>query len=70
MKLFCTVLLAACALVIGAARAQDKAAPGGFRGACLADLKSYEDKIESLADAMPQEKYGYKYRLVAKISAK
>ena len=60
MKLFCSVLFAALVLSSGALRAQDKAAPAGFRGACLADLKSYEEKIEGLAEAMPADKYSWR----------
>ncbi len=46
--IFCSLLYA---------QANESAAPAGFRGEFLLQLKEAQEKVESLADAFPQEKY-------------
>ncbi len=52
------VLLRSVALPAGAPA--DTAKPQGFRGDFLAQLSDVESKLEQLAEAVPQEKYGWR----------
>jgi uncharacterized damage-inducible protein DinB len=59
-KVLVSVLLPVCAVVTLNAQPAAPAKAPGFRDLFLTQLKDVESKVVALADAMPQEKYGWR----------